>query len=44
LPREATVFFREGAVDGWRRTLTPDQAARIVAARTVPSCGGWAIT
>jgi hypothetical protein len=31
-PRTARVFFREGKRDGWRRSLTPDQAARIVAA------------
>jgi hypothetical protein len=31
-PRYAAAFFREGNVDGWRRTLTPEQAARIVAA------------
>jgi aryl sulfotransferase len=31
-PREAAIFFREGKVDGWRRALTPEQAARIVAA------------
>ena len=31
-PPEATAFFREGSVDGWRRELTPEQAARIVAA------------
>ena len=30
-PRTASAFFREGTVDGWRRALTPDQAARIVA-------------
>ena len=31
-PRTARVFFREGKHDGWRRSLTPEQAARIVAA------------
>jgi hypothetical protein len=30
-PRDAAVFFREGSSDGWRRTLTPEQAAGIVA-------------
>jgi hypothetical protein len=30
-PRDAAVFFREGSIDGWRLTLTPEQAARIVA-------------
>jgi hypothetical protein len=30
-PRKALAFFREGSVDGWRRTLTPEQAERIVA-------------
>jgi aryl sulfotransferase len=31
-PRHTAAFFREGKVDGWRRTLTPEQAAHIVAA------------
>jgi aryl sulfotransferase len=31
-PRTATAFFREGKADGWRGALTPEQAARIVAA------------
>jgi len=31
-PRQAAAFFREGKVDGWRRVLTPEHAARIVAA------------
>jgi aryl sulfotransferase len=31
-PHKAEAFFREGSVDGWRRVLTPEQAARIVAA------------
>jgi hypothetical protein len=31
-PPGAAVFFREGGIDGWRRTLTPEQAARIVGA------------
>jgi hypothetical protein len=31
-PRWAATFFREGRTDGWRRELTPEQAARIVAA------------
>jgi aryl sulfotransferase len=31
-PRRAAAFFREGRVDGWRDALTPEQAARIVAA------------
>jgi hypothetical protein len=31
-PRTAQAFFREGSIDGWRRVLTPEQAARIVAA------------
>jgi aryl sulfotransferase len=30
-PRQAAAFFREGKVDGWRRVLTPEQAARVVA-------------
>jgi len=30
-PRQAAAFFREGKIDGWRRTLTREQAARIVA-------------
>jgi aryl sulfotransferase len=29
-PRQAAAFFREGTVDGWRRELTPEQAARLV--------------
>jgi hypothetical protein len=29
---QAATFFREGRTDGWRRELTPEQAARIVAA------------
>jgi hypothetical protein len=29
-PPQAATFFREGTVDGWRRELTPEQAARIV--------------
>jgi hypothetical protein len=31
-PLEAASFFREGRIDGWRRHLLPEQAARIVAA------------
>ena len=31
-PRHLAAFFREGRVDGWRDVLTPEQAARIVAA------------
>jgi aryl sulfotransferase len=31
-PIQAVSFFREGSADGWRRTLLPEQAARIVAA------------
>jgi len=31
-PHKTDVFFREGSVDGWRRVLTPEQSARIVAA------------
>jgi hypothetical protein len=31
-PRYTAAFFREGKADGWRRTLTPAQADRIVAA------------
>jgi aryl sulfotransferase len=31
-PRQAAAFFREGRVDGWRQALTPEQAARVVAA------------
>ncbi len=31
-PRQSAAFFREGKIDGWRQTLTPVQAARIVAA------------
>jgi aryl sulfotransferase len=31
-PRQTAAFFREGRVDGWRRELTPEQAARIAAA------------
>jgi aryl sulfotransferase len=31
-PRRAAAFFREGRVDGWRQALSPEQAARIVAA------------
>jgi hypothetical protein len=31
-PRQAAAFFREGRVDGWRQALSPEQAARIVAA------------
>jgi hypothetical protein len=31
-PRRMTAFFREGRTDGWRRDLTLEQAARIVAA------------
>jgi hypothetical protein len=31
-PIQAAAFFREGTVDGWRRALLPEQAARIVAA------------
>jgi aryl sulfotransferase len=30
-PTQAAAFFREGSVDGWRRTLLSDQTARIVA-------------
>jgi len=29
-PIQAVAFFREGSIDGWRRTLLPEQAARIV--------------
>ncbi len=31
-PRHAAAFFREGRSDGWRRELSKEQAARIVAA------------
>lgn len=31
-PRRAAAFFREGSVDGWRRALSPEHAARISAA------------
>ena len=31
-PHNATAFFREGRIDGWRNVLTPAQIARIVAA------------
>jgi aryl sulfotransferase len=31
-PMQSAAFFREGSVDGWRRTLLPQEAARIVAA------------
>jgi hypothetical protein len=31
-PQHLPAFFREGRTDGWRRELTPEQAARIVAA------------
>lgn len=31
-PPRAATFFREGRSDGWRRELSPQQAARIVAA------------
>jgi hypothetical protein len=31
-PIRAVSFFREGSADGWRRTLLPEQAARVVAA------------
>ena len=31
-PRQSAAFFREGTAGGWRRVLTPDQTARIVAA------------
>jgi aryl sulfotransferase len=31
-PIHAVSFFREGSVDGWRRNLLPEQAARIVIA------------
>jgi hypothetical protein len=31
-PRRAAAFFREGTVDGWRRSLLPEQAAHIAAA------------
>jgi len=31
-PRRMATFFRQGRTDGWRRELTPEQAARIVAA------------
>jgi aryl sulfotransferase len=30
-PHHAAAFFREGKSDGWRRALTPEQSARIVA-------------
>jgi aryl sulfotransferase len=30
-PIQATAFFREGRVDGWRQALTAEQASRIVA-------------
>jgi aryl sulfotransferase len=29
-PIQAAAFFREGSIDGWRRTLLPEQAAHIV--------------
>jgi len=29
-PIQAAAFFREGSIDGWRRTLLPEQTARIV--------------
>jgi aryl sulfotransferase len=29
-PIQAAAFFREGSIDGWRRALLPEQAARIV--------------
>jgi aryl sulfotransferase len=29
-PHSAAAFFREGSSDGWRRALTPEQAASIV--------------
>jgi hypothetical protein len=32
-PDSAATFFREGSTDGWRRALTPEQAARIAAAQ-----------
>lgn len=40
-PRRAAVFFREGRIDGWRHALTPDEAARIVAAHgaVMRQCG-----
>ena len=31
-PVEAAAFFREGRVDGWRQTLTAEQASRLAAA------------
>jgi aryl sulfotransferase len=31
-PHRMATFFREGRTDGWRRELTPEQAAHIVAA------------
>jgi aryl sulfotransferase len=31
-PYRAAAFFREGRIDGWRETLTAEQAERIVAA------------
>jgi hypothetical protein len=31
-PYRMANFFRQGCTDGWRRELTPEQAARIVAA------------
>ncbi|MEA2950802.1 MAG: hypothetical protein QOJ96_322 [Alphaproteobacteria bacterium] len=30
-PHGASTFFREGSIDGWRRVLTPEQCARVVA-------------
>jgi hypothetical protein len=31
-PHRTVAFFREGRIDGWRRALSPEQAARIVGA------------
>jgi aryl sulfotransferase len=30
-PWNSAAFFREGTIDGWRRSLTPEQATRITA-------------
>lgn len=31
-PHRMVAFFREGRIDGWRQALSPEQAARVVAA------------
>jgi hypothetical protein len=31
-PYRSAAFFREGRIDGWRQALSPEQAARVVAA------------